>query len=89
MVTKYLHREGLKVNAKRVYRVMREHDLVIRHTRKLKSTTQSDHEYGRYPNLLKGLQVERPDQVWCADITYVQMQQGTVYLAIDRTRGAR
>jgi putative transposase len=34
----------------------------------------------RYPYLLKGMKVERPDQVWCADITYIPMKQGHMYL---------
>lgn len=80
-VTAQLHREGWGDNHKRVHRVMRENDLLIKLQRSV-STTQSQHPYGRYPNLLQGLEVTRPHQVWCADITYVRLQQQYVYLAI-------
>jgi transposase InsO family protein len=80
-VTKQLQREGHRVNHKRVLRVLRDNDLlavVKRGTR----TTQSAHRYGRYPNLVKDLAIVRPDQVWCADITYIALCQQFVYLAI-------
>ena len=80
-VTAQLRREGHRINHKRVRRVMRENDLlaVVRHR---VNTTKSQHKYGRYPNLVRGLSIAHPDQVWCADITYIQLQQGFVYLAI-------
>jgi len=80
-VTAQLRREEAPVNHKRVQRVMRENDLLVRRKRGVK-TTQSDHPYGRYPNLLHELVIARPDQVWCADITYVHLREQCVYLAI-------
>jgi len=80
-VTEQLCREKHIVNHKRVLRVMRENDLlaiVKRHVR----TTQSDHDYGRYPNLVQDIVIVRPDQVWCADITYVRLRRQFVYLAL-------
>lgn len=90
-VTAQLRREGHVINHKRVWRVMGENDLLAVVKRRVK-TTNSQHEYGRYPNLIRGLSITRPDQVWCADITYIQLQQGFVYLAIVLdifTRGIR
>ena len=80
-VTAQLRREGHPVNHKRVQRVMRENDLVAIVSRR-RRTTNSRHRLPRFPNLLRGVQVTHPDQVWCADITYVRLQQGFVYLAI-------
>jgi len=80
-VTAELARRGLAINHKRVRRVMHEHDL-LQHWRRSWRTTNSEHGYGSYPNLLRGLAVVRPDQVWCADITYVHLRRGFVYLAI-------
>jgi transposase InsO family protein len=80
-VTEQLHREGYGVNHKRVLRVMRVNDLLAVVKRGVR-TTQSKHRYGRYPNLVKGLEVVRPDEVWCADITYIRLQWQFVYLAI-------
>jgi putative transposase len=90
-ITEQLGRDGHKVNHKRVERILRENDLIRVVKRKCK-TTNSDHKYRRYPNLVRHLEVTRPDQVWCADITYVQMPRGFAYLAIlldVYTRGLR
>ena len=45
-------------------------------------TTDSGHAYPRYPNLVEGLEVTRPDQVWVADITYIRLRKEFVYLAV-------
>jgi transposase InsO family protein len=45
-------------------------------------TTNSDHPFPRYPNLVKGETAARPDAIWVADITYVRLGQGFVYLAV-------
>jgi len=71
-VTAQLRREGCVVNHKRVHRVMQENDLLVRVKRSV-VTTQSQHGHGRYPNLLRGLVVDHPDHVWCADITYIHL----------------
>jgi putative transposase len=76
-----LGRRGCPVNHKRVLRLMQQHDL-MRIVRKRVQTTDSAHGFPRYANLLKDCQIVRPDQVWCADITYVRLRQGYVYLAI-------
>ena len=72
----------LQVNRKRVQRVMRQKDLLRPVKRRKKRTTDSQHPYPRYPNLVKQLEIVRPDQVWACDITYVRLQQDFVYLAI-------
>jgi len=76
-----LHRRGYAVNRKRVLRLLRENDL-LRPLRRRECTTHSERGLGRYPNLLKGLTVVRPDQVWCADITYIQLRRQVAYLAV-------
>jgi transposase InsO family protein len=80
-VTAQLRREGQWFNRKRVQRVMRENDLLTVVKQRMR-TTNSQHGYGRYPNLVKDLTILAPDQVWCADITYIQLQRNFVYLAI-------
>jgi transposase InsO family protein len=69
------------INHKRVLRLMQEHDLVQAARRRVR-TTNSNHHYGRYPNLVKDLDVVRPDQVWCGDITYIRLPTQFVFLAI-------
>ena len=70
------------VNRKRVQRVMREMGLQGRVKRRKHRTTNSDHPYPRYPNLVKGLAVAFPDQVWVADITYIRLRIEFIYLAV-------
>lgn len=81
-LTALLQREGRAVNHKRVRRLMGDLGLQTKVKRKRKRTTDSHHPFPRYPNLLEGLRIGRPDQVWVADITYVRLGQGFVYLAV-------
>ena len=77
-----LRRDGWAVNAKRVRRVMRELGLTAAPPPRRVRTTDSDHPFPRYPNLVADLSVTRPDQVWVADITYVRVRAEFVYLAV-------
>jgi putative transposase len=81
-ITAMLKRQGHQINHKRVARLMRELGLVGKQPVKRKRTTNSNHAFGRYPNLVMNLAVERPDQVWVGDITYIKLQQEFVYLAV-------
>ena len=81
-VTWQLKREGWEVNHKRVARIMREESLQCQVKRRWVKTTDSDHGYRVYPNRLKGLEVVRPNQVWVADITYIRIVVGFLYLAV-------
>jgi putative transposase len=80
-VTKALARDGWLVNHKRVLRVMREESLLCQLKRRWVTTTDSDHGLATFPNLLRQLTVDRLDQVWVADITYIRLPHGFVYLA--------
>ena len=77
-----LQREGWTVNHKRVSRLMRELGLLAKRKIRRKRTTNSVHGYKRYSNLVKGLSVERPEQVWVGDITYIRLRDEFVYLAV-------
>ena len=81
-VTAQLRRQGWLVNRKRVQRLMRLMDLQAKTKRKKRRTTNSEHDFPRYPNLVQGLEVVRPDQVWVSDITYVCLRHAFVYLAV-------
>ncbi len=76
-----LRRRGQPVNHQRVLRLMREENLLVQ-VRRCCRTTNSDQDYGRFPNLVWGLAIERLDQVWCADITDVRLRRDFVYLAV-------
>jgi len=71
-----------KVNHKRVQRLMQEMGLQVHQKRRKIKTTDTPKGQPPFPNLLKGLEIERPDQIWCADITYIPLAGGRmVYLA--------
>jgi putative transposase len=80
-VTHQLKHEGWLVNHKKVLRLMRESDLLCRVKRKWVRTTDSRHHFLRYPNLIKGMVIGQLNQVWLADITYIRIRTGFVYLA--------
>ena len=71
---------------------MRELGLVQKQKVTQRRTTQSDHGFARYPNLVQDLKIISPDQVWVSDITYVRLRSEFVYLAVILdvfTRGIR
>ena len=80
-VTKALKRGGLRINHKKVLKLMKESDLLCRVKRKWKKTTDSRHHFPRYPNLIKGMGIKCLNQVWLSDITYIRIRTGFVYLA--------
>jgi transposase InsO family protein len=77
-----LRRLGWPVNAKRVRRWMDELGIHGTPPTRSKRTTNSRHAFPRYPNLVKDLEIRRPDQVWVADITYIRLRREFVYLAV-------
>lgn len=81
-LTALVRRQGWVVNHKRVQRLMAEMGLQRRVKRQQRRTTDSQHAFWRYPNLVAGLEVTCPDQVWVADITYIALQDEFVYLAV-------
>lgn len=81
-VTRQLKREGYKVNHKRVARIMREQSLGCQIKRRWVKTTDSSHGYRIYPNLIQELEVKGRNQVWVADITYIRILTGFLYLAV-------
>jgi putative transposase len=81
-VTYQLRREGYKVNHKRVARIMREQSLQCQVKRRWVKTTDSNHGYRIYPNLVKELEVKGCNQVWVSDITYIRILTGFLYLAV-------
>jgi len=71
-----------RINRKRTQRIMRQKQLLRSVKRVRYRTTNSAHPYPRYPNLVKNLDITRPEQVWVCDITYIRLAQGFVFLAV-------
>jgi putative transposase len=78
-MTRWLTRQGEEVNRKRVQRLMRQMGLEAIYPKPRLSLAGKGHKV--YPYLLRGVTIERPDQVWSTDITYVPMTSGFMYLA--------
>ena len=76
-----LRHQGVIVNHKKLRRLMREHDLQPKRRRRYVATTDSDHDGPIYPDRAHDLIVDGPNQLWLADITYVAITAGFVYLA--------
>lgn len=79
---KYLLRDGIRVNEKRIRRVMKKYNLHAIIKRKFINTTDSNHSLKVYPNLIREMTVTGINQVWCADITYIRILTGFVFLAV-------
>lgn len=80
-VTAQLRHEGLIVNHKKVMRLMKENGLTVRPRKRFVVTTNSDHDGPIFANLAKDVIPTGPDQLWVADITYIAIASGFVYLA--------
>jgi len=73
-----LAEEGMVVNRKRVKRLMRRMGIHALHPKP--NTSRANHAHKVFPYLLRGLNIDRANQVWCADITYIPMRKGFLYL---------
>lgn len=77
---------GLKVGRDRLFRILVEHRLLVQTRRAYHKTTHSFHRFYRHPNLLKPSPAQitavAPEQVWVADITYLPVKSGPIYLSV-------
>jgi putative transposase len=76
-----LRHRGIIVNCKKIRRLMREHDLQPKRRRRFIPTTDSNHNGPIFPDLARDRMVDGPNQVWVADITYITIATGFVYMA--------
>ena len=79
-MTAHLRRDGYNVNEKRVRRLLRLMGLMAIYPKK--RTTIPGECAEKYPYLLKGLTINRPNQVWASDITYIKLTGGFIYLTV-------
>ena len=77
-----LNENGLCVGRDMLYRILSAHNMTLRQRRSPRRTTDSRHWMHQFPNLVKGLIVCRPMQVWVSDITYLRTDAGFVYLSL-------
>lgn len=77
-MARHLRRRGYKIGRKRVQRLMRKMGIAAIYQAPKTSKPHPDHKI--YPYLLRDMSIERPDQVWSADITFIPMRRGFLYL---------
>jgi len=77
-LVRHFRRQGIRLGRKRVRRLMRKMGLVAIY--QVPRTSKAHPEHRVYPYLLRKLTIDRPNQVWCADMTYIPMRRGFLYL---------
>ena len=80
-ITAELARRGQAVNHKRVLRIMQAENLLVA-VKRYARPAYKRHDLPRYPNLIRNVTVERADQVWGSDFTYIRLRGEWVYLAV-------
>lgn len=73
---------GIKLGRDGLYELLSTHGLLIRQRKRKPRTTNSDHPYRKYPNLIRDLTLTAPGQLWVSDITYLRLSTGFCYLSI-------
>ncbi len=71
---------NIHIGRDKLFSVLREEGLLVGKRRRYTVTTNSKHWLRKYPNLIKGIYPERPEQLWMADITYIDTLNGNAYL---------
>ncbi len=80
-ITMELRRQGIQCNRKRIERLMRSEGMQALQKKRFKvMTTDSNHNYPIAPNSLPGKEITGPNQGWCTDITYIETEEGWLYL---------
>jgi putative transposase len=75
-------KHNLKIGRDQLYHILREHNLLIRRKKYSCKTTQSHHRFYKYDNIIKHIDIHKPNQVWASDITYIRTVKGFCYLAL-------
>ncbi|WP_102033298.1 DDE-type integrase/transposase/recombinase [Candidatus Glomeribacter gigasporarum] len=81
-VTRALQAQGYGIHHRRGARIMRQPGLGIQSKRRFVRTTDRQHDGPVFPNLYRNRIPDRPDQIWVADMTFIRIERGVVYLAV-------
>jgi putative transposase len=82
MLLHHLKRKGISFGEAKLRRIIKQFDLQFKHKRKFIATTDSNHDCLVHPNLIQGMTIDNINQVWTADITYIRIANGFIYLAV-------
>jgi len=75
-------KQHLKVGRDTLFNVLREHQMLTLRKKYSARTTNSHHRFYKYNNIIKDLEITKPNQVWVSDITYIRTIKGFCYLAL-------
>lgn len=78
----FIEVHGIKLGRDKFYDLLREHGLLVKHSKRKAKTTNSNHLYKRFPNIVRDLKLIKAGQLWVSDITYVRTLYGFVYLSL-------
>lgn len=83
MLTPLLKGHAINLGRDKLFDILTDYGLLVRRRKRRKPlTTNSDHPFRKYPNLVKGMQAERPQQLWVSDITYISLREKYCYLSL-------
>ena len=77
-----LQSHNIRMGRDRFFKLLRKHNMMQKRKKNHVRTTWSDHHYRKWPNLIKGLEVLKPQQHWVSDITYLRTEKGFMYLSL-------
>ncbi|KAA2219911.1 IS3 family transposase [Maribacter flavus] len=73
---------NLKIGRDTLFNILRKHDMLTLRKKYSSRTTNSFHRFRKYRNIIKEIEITRPDQVWASDVTYIRTVKGFCYLAL-------
>ena len=82
MLLGHLRRSGVKIGETKLRRILAKFDLQFRHKARFVATTDSNHSHEIHPNLIEEMTINGINQVWTADLTYIRINTGFIYLAV-------
>lgn len=82
ILTEELKQEKIKLGRDKMFEILGKNGLLIKKRKRYVQTTNSKHWLKKYPNLIKGLEIERPEKLWVSDITYIRTEEGFCYLTM-------
>lgn len=83
MLTPLLAQHGIDMGRDKLFDLLADNGLLVRRRKRRKvATTDSNHPYRRYPNLVKGLEILSAEQLWVSDITYISLKEDFCYLSL-------
>jgi putative transposase len=82
MLKDQLASRGIAIGRDNFFKLLRKYNLLVKHKKRYVRTTWSSHPYKKWPDLIKGLELQAPERLWVSDITYLRLENGFAYLSL-------